>query len=200
MQKKLVILFLIISTLGCASSEKGEVSFGQIPRPVGSYSSVLDQWTRTQRAYSGVYETFRVTSTLVSKDVAEHQVFIESEQFHKTTDQHQAALQKQLYDMQTEATFFVTLYTEKDDNNNLDKSDSVWNVYLMLNDQRFKPQSIKRVFEKKSLLETKYPYIDVWSRNYIFRFPISTTEVQAGNTELFVTGPLGTAKLKYSTK
>jgi hypothetical protein len=102
-----------------------------------------------------------------------------------------------MYESQSATTVFLMLFTEKDETNNLDKSNSIWNIYLQAGEARVKPESIKRVHESQVALADKYPYYNVWSRPYMIRFPVSTAVATSGPLTLVLAGPLGSVDLKF---
>lgn len=195
--KKYFLALVIFSTACATQMHHGELSFGDVPTPRESYSDVLDKWTASERAYNGITADFQVTATLVSTDVLEHHIFRSAEELHWTADQFKEARQKALYGAQSETTFFIALYTEKDENNDLDKTKSSWNVFLDVGGRRVSPKSIQRLHENTILLVDKYPYYTVWSRPYLVRFPIGTAEVMGSPAILTLAGPLGAAHLKF---
>ena len=160
------------------------------------YRSTIETWTRKDQGYLDFAQSFQAAATLLSRAVTEQQVNLNAENLSWTPEQKQEARQKALYDLQGQTTFLLSLYTDKDEDNNLDKKDSIWNLILEVNGKRIYPESIKRVYENRAVLLQKYPHINVWSRNYIVKFPIPTDDASNG-AKFTVTGPIGNAHLDF---
>jgi len=192
------LVLLIFLEAGCASSpSKNDQNFGDNPIPSGEYQASFDKWTNSEKAYRGGAQALQVTATLQSRDVIEQHVFIDAKRYHWSSDQYREARQKELYKNESATSFFLVLYTEKDENNNIDKPDSVWNIFLDVAGKRIAPSSIKRIYENKTILFDKYPYINVWSKNYTVEFPIPTSETTSATAVLTVAGALGAVHLDF---
>lgn len=195
--RKITLASLVFLT-SCFTSrpESGFVS-PDYPPPKSSYTSVLNKWTDKDRAYTGMTAAFQIEATLMSQDLIEHQLYIDADQFHWTNEQFKEARQKALYDAQSEATVFISFYTEKDENNNLDKTNTDWNIFLDVGGKRVSPKSLKRLYTNRAVLLNKYPYHDAWSRAYEVKFVIPTLSATASEARLIVAGPIGASHLKF---
>jgi hypothetical protein len=167
--------------------------------PAQPYSVVLEEWTSSDRAYDGIVEIFQVTATLHSRDLVEGQTYQDAELFHWTPVQYKEERQKALAESQKETVVFISFYTEKDDQNNLDKKNSIWNIFLDNNGKRVLPSTIKRVYDVSAVLKARYPYHNNWFRPYLVKFPIATDVVTAGRTTLTIAGPVGRVHLPYKS-
>ncbi|MDZ4677987.1 MAG: hypothetical protein SGI74_10840 [Oligoflexia bacterium] len=198
--KFLAVMFVLaLSMIGCSTTNHEEtLNYKGIERPPGKYTTVLDRWTTGEKSYASMSAAYQVTATLQAMEVVEHQVFQDAQQYQWSAEQLREARQKALYEAQNETTVFVSLYTDKDDTNVLDKKDSVWNIFLDVSGQRVMPKSIKRVYENKVALAAKYPYHNIWSKPYIIKFPIGTVAATSGAVGLTLAGPLGGSFLKFS--
>jgi len=191
-------LFLVVAcfAVACATSAE-KVEYQEAGAPTGSYSDVLEKWTSSEKEYRGASESFNVTSTILATDVVEQQVLMDAEQFHWTIAQYREARQKALYEAQSGTAVFVSFYTEKDESNDLDKSKTIWNIFMDSIGKRISPESIKKVYESKVVLSRKYPYHNVWNKAYLIKFPIATNIATGSDLKLTFAGPVGAATLKY---
>jgi hypothetical protein len=199
MKKILAVLSLLILACSTAPTDPTGASplEHQAQAAPSDYKSVIERWTRHDQGYLDFAQSFQAAATLLSRAVTEKQVNLNAENLNWTPEQKQDARQRALYDLQGQTTFLLSLYTDKDEDNNLDKSNSIWNLILEVNGKRLYPQSIKRVYENRAVLLQKYPYINVWSRNYLVKFPINTDEATSSGAQFIVTGPIGKADLKF---
>src|SRR6266550_1887524 len=93
------------------------------------YKTVLEAWTRKEQAYANFSAAFQVTAILLSRDLVEEQIQFDAKRFNWSSEETQGARQKALYELQTQTTFLVSLYTDRDEDNNLDKASPAWNLY-----------------------------------------------------------------------
>lgn len=204
--KKIGLLFFFI-TAACStapSTDPGSIdqSHNQIGAEVTSqeshdYKSVVDAWTKKDQAYNNFAAAYQVTAILLSRELVEAQVRLDAQRFNWSPEETQNARLKALSDLQTETTFLLSLYTEKDEDNNLEKANPSWNLFLDVNGRHVAPQSVKRIYENRVSLSQKYPAIGVWSRNYYVKFPVPSDDASRGNVALNLAGPLGNAHLKF---
>lgn len=197
--KRWVVLSAVaIGALSCTTPRHhGEISYGDIPTPEGTYDAAVEKWSNVEKAYQGLDESFQVAATLLAENIVAHQVFIDAEDLHWTPEQYREARDKALGEGQTSTKFFVSLYTNRDESNNLDKSNSIWNIFIDVNGHRYTPTTVKRIYENSISTKRKYPYVQVWSRYYYVTFPVSTAEVTSGKCVLTVAGPIGGTHLSF---
>ena len=89
------------------------------------------------------------------------------------------------------------LYTAQDENNDLEKSKSVWNIFLDVEGKRLTPKSVKRVSENKDKLKDRYSYLNPWSKIYLITFPVPAGELTSRTSTLTLAGISGAAILKF---
>ncbi|MCC6278042.1 MAG: hypothetical protein IT289_09025 [Oligoflexia bacterium] len=192
-------LFVVMSIVGCrsASTIPDEIKNDS---PQGDYKSILEEWTNSDKVYSGLKADFIVDATLKTREIIEHQNYKDAVRLSWTPEQFRENRQKSLYEASAETHFFVSLYTETDDINNLDKSSSTWNVFLDVGGRRLQPKQVRRLFDEREVLITHYPYHSIWARPYLIRFEIPTSDVIGTTSTLTIAGPRGASKLFYPRK
>jgi hypothetical protein len=198
---------LLIASLfmtGCSTSstspDKIEAASTVAAETVGSpsdYVSTVARWTQFEQGYDKFAQSFKVAGTVLSRELVDAQVRLDGENFNWSADQKEQNRQKALYDLQTQTTVLVSLYTAKDEDNNLDKSNSVWNLFLDVNGKRLVPQSVKRIFENRASLLQKYPHLEIWNKNYYVKFAVPTDDATSSHAAFTIAGPLGSAHMKF---
>ncbi|MBI5810639.1 MAG: hypothetical protein HZB21_05580 [Deltaproteobacteria bacterium] len=104
--------------------------------------------------------------------------------------------------------FFFSAYTPEERWNDFDRKDSVWHMYLEDDTGvRLIPISIKRIDTGDPLIREFFPYLDLWGRGYVVKFPkygASGTGPMPGKEtkfmKLVVTGILGRGELEWRLK
>ncbi len=195
--RKSLLLFLLVAGCAAAPTQNSESEHKNTLAEI-DYEGILKRWTTRDEAYQDYSQSYIVLATMISRELKERQINSEADHMHWTPSERQENLQKASYDLQTNTTFFVSLYTQNDVDNNLDKKDSIWNIFLDVNGKRVQPTSIKKIYENKAVLQTKYPYLDPWSKNYYVTFPVPADSVSDALPQMTIAGPFGASHLKFA--
>jgi len=206
------LLFFVMS--GCSSAQENETAMpvaetgtgavtgsqseeGTRETPKG-YEKTLEKWTRSDKKYAGLENKFQITATLLTLEVLNSQLALDNVQYKWSQQDYVQKRNKALIDSETMTKVFVSFFTPDIENNNLDKSSSVWNIFLQFsNGERVQPKSIRRVFGNMSELKQKYPYHNPWSKAYEVIFPVPTSRVSQGGARFNISGPVGSSELKF---
>jgi hypothetical protein len=195
--RNIFISFCVGLILSSCSTAPSEHTFPGAPIPEGSYSDALERWTDSKKVYSGIIAAFEVTATLNSLPIIEHQVYLDSVKSRSTTQEYTDARKKALDEARSQTTFFVMLYTDKDENNDLDKLKNFWNIFLDVDGKRLMPKSVKKVYENKARLQDRYSYLNPWGKSYIVTFAVPAGEITTRTSTLTMASTLGAAILKF---
>ena len=104
-------------------------------------------------------------------------------------------LSKQIQNSKNKTIFFVSFYSYEFENSDLSAEKSGWKLKLVSGGKSYSPLSIKKIPKSTPLLKKKFPYIDIWSRNYYIEFP----KVDAQNHLILkVNGPFGHDDLHWN--
>jgi hypothetical protein len=191
------ILVLFLCCLGC--SHVG--SYLDIVKDKGISNEYLDnlkKWTRSETVYSQFETKVHIGATYKSGDFnaayrKEYaRVYNLSAQEIKTREELSADLSSDLTE------FFFYAYLPEKNNNDFDKYNSIWKVYLIdAQGNRFEPMEIRRIEKITPLIEEFYPYIQQYYGScYTLKFPALSAEAKAaGPFKLAFTGVLGRVEL-----
>jgi hypothetical protein len=196
--KTIIVSLILFQVMACTmGAHHGEMEYPDYQAPQGDYDHILNHWTDKEKNYNAFSSTFQITATLVSTEIMEHQVYMMAQKSHWTSAQLTEEKQKQLSEAQNVTTCFFSFYTDRDENNNLDKKQTSWNIFLEAGGSRVSPSSIKRVTDGLDNVMQKYPYVTRWTKWYMVKFPISTSVAISGPLTLTVAGPAGDAHLHF---
>lgn len=173
-----------------------------------AYLSSLERWTRSAKIYEGFEARLHISATF--KDISFRRSYTDryaesnslSEEYRRALSEREAAAVEEYNE------FFVSAYTPEERWNDFDRADSVWKLYLEDGSgAKLKPVSIKKVDVSDPLIREFFPYLDLWSKGYIVRFPkyseAGEAPIPSGDTEylrLSVTGVLGRGELVWRLK
>jgi len=194
-----VILFVFFIVFGCAG-EKASV------RP--PYDDLLKAWTRGVKVYNGLDATIYATATFKSPEFREAYIIRYADAIKAEESLKRTLLDKETGEHEKSNEFFISVYTSKDEWNDLDKSNSVWKLYLAdEKGARLTPVSVKKVDRNDALVKEFFPYLDAWSTAYVVRFPkyteTGTEPIPNKDTQalrLIITGVPGEGALEWRLK
>lgn len=188
------LLFLAVALSSCAT-----------PVPVGmetnvisqsEYEHVLDPSTKSIETYDGLYNTINMTATLLRLPVAEAQLKQTARMYQWNPTQFQEEKTKMNERLKSSSEMFVSFYTPERKNDDLQKSQTLWKIFLDVGGKRFEGKASKI---KLSLSETqgKYPYHNRFATPYKLTFPVPTANLEGQEVKLTITGSVGSATLIY---
>lgn len=177
MNKNLFFVISLALTL-FLSSCNGQYRDGADYNP--TYKEVLSKWTKNTRIYSNSNsETIIVDATYKSDEfrsafVKEYSKIygLNRKVSNKKTVYSEIISNSKDDDKYLE--FFVSLYTPNPSWNDLDKKNSIWDVYIETSDGKQIPATTIVKSDKEDARTVKfYPYIGPWSKAYVLKFPVS---------------------------
>jgi hypothetical protein len=192
----------LILVLGCVSPEKAREPGGSaqmLPNGGGTvdpYLKVIENFSRGEVEYEGLYNQFTYKATLVNAPIREAMLLKEAEYFKWDPSQLQTERDKAAEKMANSTDVFLSFYTPERKNDNLTDSKSIWRVYLDTNGKRYegKPRKAKKLFAE---MATLFPYHTRWNTAYYIEFPVPTSEIEGSSSKLTVTGPLGFKEVEF---
>lgn len=205
--KYTLALIVMVAISGCSSAptepehgEAGSQTEAIVERggSNSNYEAVLERWTKSDRKYSGLENKFELTATLLSVDIIEAQYSKDASQYkwagEDARKKHDAAFK----DSTNSSRVFLSFFTPVEENSRLDKADSVWHIFLIVDGKQYDARMIKRIFGNMADLKQKYPYHNPWSKAFDLTFPVSTDIVsRASSVKLVMSGPVGHSELIF---
>lgn len=192
MHLKLVMaLFFILSTAACTSMEKNSLGFKPKLSP-SEYSKLIKDNTFNKKEYKGFYNQFDVSVTFLTTEV--FSANLERMRYYLQWDEvkYQQKREEMFQTLSNSSKVFLSFYTPEPDLRNPQRPDSLWEVYLEVDGQRYEGE-IKSHNEAHYLLKELYPHHTRWSNGYMISFNIPMSVVESQNSKLVLTSPAGKA-------
>lgn len=159
----------LLGAQGCAPFKTDKPSVG---KPVSTYLSTLERWTRTERVTIDMETRLTLSATYMSIQYRVAYIDEYAERFLLGGEQKKSMLTQGAREVKMYNVFFLSAYTPIDEWNDFDESDSSWKLYLEDDDgRRVSPVEIKKEDAGDPTLRGFFPYIDYWSSAYTVRFP-----------------------------
>ncbi len=208
----ILILFALISSLdfsGCSIAQlpKPHIYNSRVIPAKLNYKASLKKWTRKADIYNGFNTVMFLRATLFNAPFRYAYTTEYAKYYMLTKGAFKKKLNKSYSSLNKYTVFFVSVYTPQKNYNNLGSARSIWSVYLVNNKgERVLPLSINPAQQKRVFLKTFFPYVTVWSKQYIIKFPIYYNKKNkkllispaSKWIKLIITGVNGRAVLKWA--
>ena len=164
--------------------------------PLSEYNQTLDKYSYHTQQYDGLYNTLEAEGTLLNSKVIAAQTHAQAEMYQWSEETRKKEASDFSARSQTETQVFVTFFTPERKLNELNKSQTLWKIYLDANGKRFegKAEKVKLLNQEITKL---YPYHNQWANPYILKFQVPLKEVERFQSRITLTGPIGTATLNF---
>ena len=179
--------------LSCTSSL---VNYSTFNLSESEYESRIENFSDHTQKYDGPYNLFEVSATLLNSTVIEAQSLRQATVFDWNQSKYQTELQSRLENNKNKTQVFVSFYSPDKKSGDLLRADTLWKITLKFDGKEFqgKPKKLNLLpIEIKSL----YPSFTRWSTGFMVTFDLPVVTFEKHPSELFITGPAGTAELKF---
>src|SRR5690606_31801866 len=117
----------LVAMLGCSSAMKSD----------STYYSLVNEFSDRKEYYSGFTNVFQAQATILNAKVLTGQIEKKAESFNWTEDQKNQEHAKVDSSLRSETVVFLSFYTPENKLNNLDSVNSIWRVFLDVNNKRY---------------------------------------------------------------
>ena len=192
--KYLIFAFSLL-TLACATRDVTPMGLDVMSD--SAYQNIINEYSDATERYSGLYNTITMRSTILNSKVAHAQMDQSARLYlweKPKYDEENANVDKK---NKTETNVFVSFYTPERKHDNLDRSKTLWKVFLDVNGKRYEGKAARIKKLVTSEIQGLYSYHNTFSTAYIVTFPVPMSDVEKSPSKLTVTGPVGSATQSY---
>ncbi|MCB0389878.1 MAG: hypothetical protein KDD58_01235 [Bdellovibrionales bacterium] len=191
------LLYISIFNLRCSSQPVNadlEQVFKKIPDD--EYKKIMNQYTLNDKKYSGFYNEYDVSITMIGTVVTEALLQREGYFLQWSSGKAQSEREKALQKLSSTSEFFISMFTPTVAHNDLNKGNSMWKVVLEVNGQRYEAEISK--FDK-NLVQTQnlFPHYTRFSKGYVARFNVPMTSIESGKCVIILTSSLGSSTFRF---
>ncbi len=165
--------------------------------PVSRYMDTVDAYSDRAQAYSGLFNTLDIYSTILNSKVLTGQTDQFARLYLWEKEKYDEEIIKMNSQIQKEARFFVSIYTPDRKYHDLNKSKNLWKIFLDVDGKRFEGTA-KKMKMLQPELQAIYHYHTNFSTPYIVTFPVPMADIQKFSSKMTFTGPIGSASLDFS--
>lgn len=188
--RKMKYLLLISSLLiSCSSVDKHKQELTE------KYYSELKKNLIKDEKHSGLKNVFTYHASIMTKN--SYQLKLDKEAYENLWDEATINKHKQEYlqNISNSTEVILSFFTPEKKNNKLEGGQSVWRIFLDVENKRYIGK-IKKMKGNPSKLRGLYPFHNPWSRLYSVRFPVAVDNTKNKNIVFTVTGNLGVSRQK----
>ena len=190
--KKLFPLLLLLTA--CASTPKDETI-----NKSDEYEKIVRANTRSADKYSGLYQTFQASATLLTTELQTAALQLKNDYSGWDTATAQKERDRVFQEMASTTKVFLRFYSPETDYDDLHKPTTIWKIYLEHEGRRVLG-TIKKLTDKFVELQMLYPHMDRFSTPYEVTFPAPTAAVEAAEVKVHLTSSLGSAEFTFPPK
>jgi hypothetical protein len=161
------------------------------------YEKTIDTYSDGTETYNGLYNAVNVRGTILNSRVALAEVDQDARLYQWDQNKYNEERQKALDKVNKSTEVFISFFTPERKHDDLQKFDSLWKVFLDVNGQRFEGKVTKIKLQTVEV-QRLYAYHTRFSTPYLIEFPIAAKKIENLPAKLTITGPAGSAQLKFS--
>ncbi|MBU1274186.1 MAG: hypothetical protein KJ720_02325 [Proteobacteria bacterium] len=199
-----ILALTLMAAVGCSSVKEAYHEFDPRPRPADvAFAEVLKKYMVKGSIHRG--PATELLTEVVPANWAVRTAWVErrAEAFAYTPEQKAKELADQRLEYEQHNTVLASVFVPENKWNDLGEQGANWKVYLInAKGQRVEPMDVRRIKKRTAINEAIYPFWGLWSRLYLFKFPIKDAQgnpfLAPGEKEvtLLITGAPGKKQLK----
>ncbi len=158
--------------------------------------STVESESDKAEIYSGLYNTLTMAGTLVNSKVNEALLNQQARMYQWDDAKMTSERTKSEEKMKLQTEVFLSFYTPERKHDDLNKNQTLWKIFLDVDGKRYEGKATK-IKLLTTEVHSLYPYHNRFSTPYSISFPVSTKSIESKPSVLTVTGPVGSAQLKF---
>ncbi len=186
---------VFILNFGCASREVN--SHGLEIMTETQFNEILDDSTRHEQIYSGLYNAVDIFGTVLNSRVRMAQLDQSARLYQWDSAKFSDEKKKSEESLNKESEFFVSLYTPERKHDDLHKNKTLWKIFLDANGKRYEGTATK-IKLLTSEVQGLFPTHNRFSTPYSIKFNVSMTSIEHQPLHFILTGPVGSVKMEFS--
>lgn len=176
----------------------------RLPTPEGvkeislsDYEKLVRSKTEDSRVYNGFTNQLEIFATRIDAEMNDGLMSHAARLYQWNSAKYSDERNKTLLRHGTQSEFMMSFFTPERKNDDLNRSQSLWKIYLEVDGIRYEGKATK---DKRNLTELQvlFPHHNRWFTPYLISFPISTSLSERKQVTLIVTGPAGSSQLTFA--
>jgi len=199
MKKYSALIYVLFLTL-CSCQHKTvnpKLSSDWRPLTKKNRFSLIKKATKNIQQYNGLDLLFDMNVTFLNEKILKDNLKIKSQYMMWDLQQAQDEESKLNIYKLNQSQFFVTLYSNNRNINQLNLKASDWRANIIMRDGTIHKGSIELHDNLKDHNIVFYPYVESWDKKYLVTFKVPTSDLMTKRFILDVSSPRGAARFNY---
>ncbi len=181
-------------SLSCATKFPAHPTLNLVDE--NEYYKAVKTFSDRKQIYDGFYNTLDLSMTFLNTPVSRMQLDENARIYQWSEDIYNNEKSKNEDRLAKQTDFFLSLYTPESKNNDLNKTKTLWKVFLDAGGRRYEAKVIKiKTLPTETL--ALYPNFNRFSTPYKVTFPVAISLVENQESKVTITGPVGSAQLVF---
>lgn len=197
--KQLRVVLLLVILGACSSPNNSTSTVAHVEPPALSrseYEKLIENNTGSMEKNSGVYNSFKIYSTILNSKVQVAQLDRTAELNLWDTPRKRVERDKIFQTITKEAQFHLAMFTPEFENNDLNKPNSIWHPVLVVDGVKYEGKAVKSKL-KQTQLRDYFPFHTRFTVGYDITFQIPMSTIERKVSHLILSSPLGVADLEF---
>lgn len=184
--KYIASFFVLIAFLGCSTATQSE----------RNYYDTVKKYSDRKELHQGLMNILQIQGTYLNSTVQRAQIQKKANGFQWSTAEVESAMSKMEESLRSETTIFLSFYSPTPKLDDLDKIQSVWKIYLDVNNKRYEAKAVKQSGVYDEFLEL-YPYHTRFGTPYKVIVNVPAANIESYPSKLIITGTLGSISIDF---
>lgn len=185
----LVVLASFVLSSCSSTSERSEVD----------YNSLVEKYSVRKELHQGLMNILQIHATYLNSTVQRAQIQKKSEAFKWSTADVDSAISKMDESLRSETVLFMSFFSPTPKLDDLDKIQSVWRIFLDVNNKRYEGKAVKQSGVYDEFLEF-YPYHTRFGTPYKVIFNVPAINIEDYPSKMTITGTLGSITVDFPAR
>lgn len=160
------------------------------------YSKLVAEYSDRKELYQGFANVLQIQGTFLNSKILNAQVDRKAFSFKWESSEIQKETQKIDESLRTETVLFISFFSPTPRLDDLDKIQTVWRIFLDVNNKRYEGTAIKQSGIYDEMIEY-YPYHSRFSTPYKIVFRVPAINIEDYPSRMTITGAMGSMSLEF---
>jgi hypothetical protein len=187
--KYIASVFILYAILGCSTTTNSDPN----------YYDIIKKFSDRKELHQGLMNILQIQGTFLNSTVQRAQIQKKATAFQWPASDVESAMSKMEESLRSETIIFLSFYSPNPKLDDLDKIQSVWKIYLDVNNKRYEAKAVKQSGVYDEFLEL-YPYHTRFGTPYKIIANVPAINIEDYPSKLVITGTLGSISIDFPGK
>jgi hypothetical protein len=160
------------------------------------YFATIEKSTQRRQVYDGFYATMEFSAVLLNTPSARARVDQMARIYQWDSSKYSDEKAKTESNLAKQTEIFLSFYVPERKNDDLNKSKTLWKIFLDANGKRYEGK-VEKIKTNVAEINALYLGHSRWGTPYKLIFNVPTSLIESGKSKLTLTGPVGSAFVEF---